>query len=288
MASCGPNISPSAKLTDNSALRTATIFKRLAINVPRDVAAELPQLVVSDHVQPAVLRAAPPFPSLAQTSAADSDRALICLTGAIYYEARSQSEDGQRAVAQVVLNRVRNRAFPKSVCGVVMQGSNRSTGCQFSFTCDRSMDQDVDREAWIRAHAIAKQALAGAVYAPVGSATFYHATYVQPWWAASMDKIATIGAHIFYRWAPALESRLAFRQLYSGQEPTHSDLMEGYASPAPAYRAVQQVGSVSIYRSISPMVKVDAVTETVKHPGSTDTLFSTRKIAGVRIYRGGT
>ena len=67
------------------------------------------------------------------------ERSLQCLTEAVYYEARSESEEGQRAVAQVVLNRVRHPAYPNSVCGVVYQGSERVTGCQFSFTCDGAL-----------------------------------------------------------------------------------------------------------------------------------------------------
>lgn len=223
---------------------TAVMLKRLKIEVPQDVAAELPHLTVKANRIPAAVDAAPPFEGMTDASGADANRALICLTGAIYYEARSQSDDGQRAVAQVVLNRVRDRAFPNSVCGVVLQGAHRATGCQFSFTCDRSMDRALDDGAWRHARAIAAQALAGEVYAPVGSATFYHANYVQPWWASTMDKVATVGAHIFYRWAPALESRLAFRQSYSGQEPVQA-AFDGSAasvsSPAP-YRSLQRAG----------------------------------------------
>jgi hypothetical protein len=150
----------------------------------------------------------------------DAARAIECLTAAVYYEARSQNDDGQRAVAQVVLNRVRDRAFPDSVCGVVYQGSTRRTGCQFSFTCDGSMAFRRDPASWSHARDIAVSALSGQVYAPVGSATFYHANYVLPWWASSMDRIATVGAHIFYRWRGGLERALANSQNYSGLEPS--------------------------------------------------------------------
>ncbi|MBW8842704.1 MAG: cell wall hydrolase, partial [Sphingomonadales bacterium] len=138
----------------------------------------------------------------------------------VYYEARSQSDEGQRAVAQVVLNRVRDRAFPDSVCGVVYQGSTRRTGCQFSFTCDGSMAFRRDPASWAHARDVAVSALSGQVYAPVGSATFYHANYVLPWWASSMDRVATVGAHIFYRWRGGLEGALANSQNYSGLEPS--------------------------------------------------------------------
>lgn len=162
--------------------------------------------------------AAPAFDGAARTDD-DRQRAIACLTAAVYYEARSESADGQRAVAQVVLNRVRDRAFPHSVCGVVYQGSARRTGCQFSFTCDGSMRHPLDPSAWARATAIAQAAYAGAVYAPVGAATSYHATSVLPWWASSLTRIGLVGAHVFYRWRGAMERALTFRQDYAGLEP---------------------------------------------------------------------
>src|SRR4051794_38002548 len=112
-------------------------------------------------------------------------QALQCLASAVYYEAGSQDDTGQRAVAQVILNRVRHPAFPASVCGVVYQGSTRPTGCQFTFTCDGSLYRGPDVAGWRRAYAIAEQALGGYVYAPVGYATHYHANYVVPVWAQS-------------------------------------------------------------------------------------------------------
>src|SRR6202008_874279 len=121
--------------------------------------------------------AATPF-TLAKASGETRARALECLTSAIYYEAAQEPADGQRAVAQVVLNRVRHPAFPNSVCGVVYQGSTRSTGCQFSFTCDGSMLHPRELGAWARAREIAQAALDGYVYAPIGLATHYHTTAI--------------------------------------------------------------------------------------------------------------
>jgi hypothetical protein len=180
----------------------------------------MPQPLQPATVQPAVLdvTAATPFASGMQ-DVENADRALDCLTAAIYYEARSESVDGQRAVAQVVLNRVRNPAFPASVCGVVYQGSNRPTGCQFTFTCDGSLLARRQPEAWERARLIARAALAGDVYAPVGLATYYHTTAIHPWWAPSLTPVTTIGAHIFYRWPGSWGGADAFRQAYAGVEP---------------------------------------------------------------------
>jgi len=161
--------------------------------------------------------AAAPF-SMGKASPAAREHALDCLTAAIYYEAARESPDGQRAVAQVVLNRVRHPAFPASVCGVVYQGSTLPTGCQFTFTCDGSLLRAAERSYWQRARAIAAAALNGAVFAPVGMATHYHANYVVPVWAPNLVKNAAIGAHIFYRWKGNWGTPAAFTQRYSAAE----------------------------------------------------------------------
>jgi spore germination cell wall hydrolase CwlJ-like protein len=161
--------------------------------------------------------AAQPF-RFAGASTAAQARALECLTSAIYYEAGQEPLDGQRAVAQVVLNRVRHPAFPASVCGVVYQGSTRQTGCQFTFTCDGSLGRAPMASTWERARKVAAAALAGSVYAGVGNATHYHADYVVPYWAASQAKTAVIGAHLFYRWSGGWGQQTAFTQTYSGRE----------------------------------------------------------------------
>ena len=162
--------------------------------------------------------AAAPF--LFKGSAGARSQALDCLASAVYYEAGNQDTDGERAVAQVVLNRVRHPAFPNSVCGVVYQGSTRATGCQFTFTCDGSLSHQPDADGWRRATKVAEDALSGSVYAPVGWATHYHADYVVPTWASSMAKSAIIGAHIFYRWSGSWGQPAVFTQAYAGREPS--------------------------------------------------------------------
>jgi len=158
-------------------------------------------------------------------SLSDRARAQQCLTLAIYYEAASEPDAGQRAVAQVVLNRVAHPAYPDTVCGVVFQGSERATGCQFSFTCDGSLDRRPAKMWWDRAATVARQALAGAVYAPVGLATHYHTVQIHPYWADSLETVGTIGAHRFYRWRGAAGRLAAFSDRYLGGEPI--------AAPAP-------------------------------------------------------
>ena len=144
--------------------------------------------------------------------------ATECLTRAIYYEAASESDDGKRAVAQVVLNRVRHPAFPNSICDVVNQGSSRATGCQFTFMCDGSLARRPDANLWIRSRQIAVAALNGAVYPSVGMATHYHTKWVLPYWASGVTKIATVGAHIFYRWTGGWGTPRSFTQHYAGIE----------------------------------------------------------------------
>ena len=173
--------------------------------------------------------------------AAARARALECLTSAIYYEAGQEGDNGQRAVAQVVLNRVRHPAFPGSVCDVVYQGSTRATGCQFTFTCDGSLYRRPELAAWNRASRVAHAALRGEVYAPVGYATHYHAYYVVPYWAATLAKNAVVGAHIFYRWAGGWGRPAAFVKGYSGREPN----VAGLRSAALAAEAALGNGSRS-------------------------------------------
>ncbi|SCW85158.1 Cell Wall Hydrolase [Sphingobium faniae] len=160
-------------------------------------------------------RAAAPF-RMGQAGM-DHDRALQCLTQAIYYEAAREPEDGQRAVAQVVLNRLRHPAFAKTVCGVVYERFH-ATVCQFSFVCDGSLARRPLPGLWEKARRIAGQALAGTVYAGVGTATHYHADYVFPRWAPHLAKIEQIGAHIFYRWPGGWGLPRAFTGLYAGNE----------------------------------------------------------------------
>ncbi len=143
---------------------------------------------------------------------AERDAALDCIATAIGYEAGHEPEAGQRAVAQVILNRVRHPAFPKTVCGVVFQGSARRTGCQFTFTCDGAMKHALSRRVWETAQRIAGEALDGLSPATVGAATHYHADYVLPRWAPALVRVGSIGAHIFYRFpgaAGAVDAALA-------------------------------------------------------------------------------
>jgi spore germination cell wall hydrolase CwlJ-like protein len=146
---------------------------------------------VSDH--PVAVRAASSF-KFAKSNQNDLD----CLNQAVYYEARGEGQDGMRAVAQVIVNRVRNPSYPKSVCAVVYQGAAQGA-CQFSFACNDAMAAPVERSAWRRARDVARAALDGYVMKDVGTATSFHTVSVNPGWSATMQRVATIGSHIFYQ-----------------------------------------------------------------------------------------
>ena len=127
-------------------------------------------------------------------------KAEKCLSTAIYFEARGESERGQIAVAQVILNRVFSGYYPASVCGTVYQNAHRHLSCQFTFACDGIPDRVTEPEAWARAKRIAEETLDGKLWLPeVGKATHYHAYWVRPGWARSMHKLHKLGVHTFYR-----------------------------------------------------------------------------------------
>ena len=165
-------------------------------------------------------------------SGVDRTRAEQCLTAAIYYEAASEPDGGQRAVAQVVLNRVAHASYPDTVCGVVYQGSERRTGCQFSFTCDGSLARVPNRLFWERAANVARAALAGYVYAPVGLATHYHTFAVHPYWSPRLINVANIGAHRFFRFPGRAGESGAFRFAYAGGEPIAAPHAQSAAADA--------------------------------------------------------
>ena len=187
----------------------------------------------------APVEAARPFLLGGASAATDYDRALLCLTQAVYYEAGFEPLEGRRAVAQVVLNRMRHPAFPKSVCGVVYQGSS-SPVCQFTFVCDGSLYRAPAAGSWRQARAIAQAALAGHVERSVGAATHYHADYVAPRWAPMLTKIAKLGAHIFYRWPGAWGTNAAFNGRYAGEPRDPLSMRPPLRVDMPAVLAVDE------------------------------------------------
>lgn len=126
----------------------------------------------------------------------------LCLAEAIYYEARSETRSGQKAVAEVVLNRVSSKHFPSTICGVVYEGSERRTGCQFSFTCDGSMDIAPQGKSWQRSKDMAGLMITGAEAPMTNRATHYHTSAITPKWSKNMRMTRRVGSHVFYRFAP--------------------------------------------------------------------------------------
>ena len=168
-------------------------------------------------VMPAELALAPAPAFVLTGRPAERARAELCLAQAIYYEAALEPPEGQAAVAQTVLNRVRHPDFPKTVCGVVYQGASQP-GCQFSFACDGSRDRAPIEPFWSRAKQVAAAALGGQVAIAVGSATYYHADYVFPPWSPQLVKIGRFGSQIFYRYPGPQGGAEALTGRYAGDE----------------------------------------------------------------------
>jgi hypothetical protein len=208
----------------------------------------------------------PMRPFVLTADVGDRTRAVHCMAQAIYYEAAREPLKGQQAVAQVVLNRMRHPAYPKSVCGVVFQGAARATGCQFTFTCDGSLRWAPQTDLWRRAEDVARKALAGYVDRDVGSATHYHASYVAPYWAPTLVKMTQVGAHIFYRWTGPWGEPPAFTGRYAGREAdltpellaSYDARTQGLLSPEkqgiPAERKITLAvaGEVRTYNVVDP------------------------------------
>ncbi|WP_254291195.1 cell wall hydrolase [Sphingomonas tagetis] len=185
----------------------------------------------------------------------DQARAVDCLAAATWYEAGDDAV-GQRAVAQVILNRMRHPAFPKTVCGVVFQGQERRTGCQFTFTCDGAMTRAPSAAAWVRAREIARIALNGGVERKVGHSTHYHTDWVVPYWSASLDKVAEIHTHLFFRWTGWWGTPPAFRRGYAGAEPVIAKM--AWLSPAHAVAGAADPALAMIDGVVDPASIPDA------------------------------
>ena len=130
-----------------------------------------------------------------------------CMALNIYYEARGSNLADQAAVADVVMNRVQDTRYPNTICEVVKQGLQNSDGsmkrnkCQFSWYCDGKHDRPQDEDRWVEAQGIAWNMVEENKFRGITEgSTHYHATYVEPRWAKTLQLVGRIGAHIFYRW----------------------------------------------------------------------------------------
>ncbi|KQN05898.1 MULTISPECIES: cell wall hydrolase [Sphingomonas] len=193
----------------------------------------------------------------------DLARATDCMAAGILYEAGDDTL-GERAVAQVVLNRLHHPAFPKTVCGVVFEGQDRSTGCQFSFSCDGAITRwHPTEDAWRRAREVAAASLSGAVFKQVGYATHYHTDWVVPYWQSSLDKITAVNTHLFFRWSGWWGTPPAFGRHPETVEPVIAQLAElsdAHKTGAALAEADAALAEASIAMGFGP------VTETTPAP----------------------
>jgi spore germination cell wall hydrolase CwlJ-like protein len=216
----------------------------ITVDLPKVGASVPTQEMLEAEGRSILINAAMPFASAAPHpaspfvmtgSAEDQELAQRCMTQAIYYEAGYEPLTGRRAVAQVVLNRVRSSSFPNSICGVIYQGAGSAT-CQFTFVCTNDLSRQPTTAAWREADLIARAALSGYVEQSVGEATHYHANYVAPAWAPTLSKVAAIGTHIFYEWPRG--SQRTFTQRYAGEPRDATTLrLSGFGAIAPVEAA---------------------------------------------------
>lgn len=195
----GSNIVASALVP--APLTVASGSQVIQASLAEDAAASItvPAVFRSADATSVLLRNAVVSPPVLNIKLSDLEKERRCLTEGIYFEARGESAVGQLAVAEVILNRVMSGRYPANICGVVFQGA-KSNQCQFSFACNGDMKKPRDPVAWRKAQRLAHYVLAGKVRNTiVGSATFYHAAYVNPYWAPRMVEVVKIGQHIFYR-----------------------------------------------------------------------------------------
>ncbi len=193
-------------------------------------------------VMPDSVSTNPPAAPFTLKAGPQRTQAVDCLTTAIYYEAALEPREGQEAVAQVVLNRMRHAGYPKSVCGVVFQGSDRP-GCQFSFACDGSMARAPAAWAWRNAKDVAEHALNGYVMKSVGTATHYHTAWIMAAWTPTLLKVGRIGAHLFFRPTGPEGQPAAFKLAYAGDEGRFSKVSLIGKAAVPALLLASAPGS---------------------------------------------
>lgn len=236
-----------AAAMDPGVLRVARRLDPLASRVETEV------VQVEQPVKlPASFNPGRPAAPFHQSGALEGSRELECLTQAVYFEARGEGPAGQAAVAQVVLNRVRHSAFPKTVCGVVYQGAARRKGCQFSFACDGSVRRTREAAAWNRARRVATKALSGAVHAGIGDATHFHTINVTPNWGPRLIRTAQVGLHVFYKFGRSAAAR-SYAVNSAQPEPT-----EVYASLTSAPAASTPVAVTAEYHPVAGKVEGEA------------------------------
>jgi spore germination cell wall hydrolase CwlJ-like protein len=236
----------SASLLDHPWLRT------VEYTLERDTDASMSRYAMRDR-DGAALQSLVSFRPEHLKRAENIDAEHMCLSQAVYYESAHEPLEGQLAVAEVIANRTRDHRYPDTICGVVYQGATRTTGCQFTFTCDGALDRQPVGENWERAKKIAAHVLMNLNEERTGGATHYHATYVNPIWNAGLIKTDKIGLHIFYRFPRGAEWATV-RQDWTSKRAT---VRKASVQKAPAPSANDAAESVIISASAetSPSVR---------------------------------
>ncbi|MBY0562752.1 MAG: cell wall hydrolase [Hyphomonadaceae bacterium] len=179
-------------------------------------------------------------------------RQLHCLSQAIYFEARGEAQRGQVAVAEVVMNRVRSQYYPNSICGVVYQGSHRSTGCQFTFTCDGSLSHRPRGRAWDRAQRVATAVMLGYTRPLTRGATHYHTHAVNPVWNSGLVETVNIGSHVFYRF-PNRAERAYYQEALARRRGSYRDAGVGAPDDAETPEEASARAVAAAEQSVAPV-----------------------------------
>jgi len=195
-------------LNDQSALLSHNWLQFVEVSLQRDPGSALSPYAAFDRDQ-AAIGSLITLEVPKRTDAEEMVRQNQCLATAIYYEARSESLSGQLGVAEVIANRVNDHRYPNTICDVVYQGATRTTGCQFTFTCDGALDKKPRGAKWDKAQSVAAHVMMDLNERKTGGATHYHATYVDPVWNSGLIKTRQIGTHIFYRFPRGSEWSVA-------------------------------------------------------------------------------
>lgn len=195
-------------LNDRSELLNHDWLKFVEVSLERDPGSALSPYAAFDRDR-AAIGSLVTLQVPKRTDAENMVRQTQCLAQAIYYEARSESISGQMGVAEVIANRVNDHRYPNTICEVVFQGATRTTGCQFTFTCDGAMNKQPRGAKWDKAQSIAAHVMMDLNERKTGGATHYHATYVDPVWNSGLIKTRQIGTHIFYRFPRGAEWSVA-------------------------------------------------------------------------------
>ena len=254
------DIEVTTALDHKSALLGHDWLRFVEISLERDPSSALSPYAAFDRDQAAidsvVLMDVPK-----RTDAEEMLRQSQCLATAIYYEARSEALSGQLGVAEVIVNRVNDHRYPNTICDVVFQGATRTTGCQFTFTCDGAMNKDPRGKRWDQANSIAAHVMMGLNERKTAGATHYHATYVDPVWNSGLIKTRKIGTHIFYRFPRGGEWSVASARQSARLAQRRAGLKA--LQPAPAASASdlngQSLKSVQADASVQAVVATEGV-----------------------------